>query len=391
MRYIAGNVGTVTSPLDEKVAIILKMCKSHFRNLCKVYERNSGVRHCFDVETSMEVKDMFDGAAGEASNISINDFSTLYTLFDHDHLLRNMKWLLETLSKNSGKSCIKVDFKSARWVTSASETDSFTICEVLDMISMLIKGTFIKAFGHIFQQVRGIIMGGKISGWLSDCSLMVDEFLYVRNLVSRNLRDEALKLKYFRRYRDDCTTLNCPDFIDVAQRIYPPSLTLTQENTNPSCANVLDMEVRIVDSACNTKVFCKTDHFPFDVISFPFLDSNIDDDLCYRVFYSQIIRFERLCSFRHDFEFRVLHLGKILLSRDYALRRLERLFCKAIGKYAREFQKWSLPPDIRYWFRNLFLRGLGTSNNHTAPPVSFSQPTAGLDIQHSVTASRSQP
>ena len=131
----------------------------------------SGVKHCFDVETSAEVKDMFDGAAGEASNISINDFSTLYTLFDHDHLLKNMKWLLETLSRNSGKSCIKVDFNSARWVTSANDADAFTICEILDMISTLIKGTFIKAFGHIFQQVRGIIMGGKISGWLSDCSL----------------------------------------------------------------------------------------------------------------------------------------------------------------------------------------------------------------------------
>ena len=30
MRYIAGNVNTVTSMLDDKVAKILKMCKSHF-------------------------------------------------------------------------------------------------------------------------------------------------------------------------------------------------------------------------------------------------------------------------------------------------------------------------------------------------------------------------
>ena len=389
MRYIAGNVSTVTSPLDEKVAKILKMCKSHFRNLCKVYERHSGVRHCFDVETSAEVKDMFDGATGEVSNISINDFSTLYTLFDHDHLLKNMKWLLETLSRNSGKGCIKVEFNSARWVTAANEADSFTICEILDMISTLIKGTFIKAFGHIFQQVRGIIMGGKISGWLSDCSLMVDEFLYIRDLLSRNLRDEALKLKYFRRYRDDCTTLNCPGFIDVAQRIYPPSLTLTQENSNPSCANVLDMEVSISNSACITKVFCKTDHFPFSVISFPFLDSNIDDDLCYRVFYSQIIRFQRLCTFRSDFEFRVLHLGKILLNRGYILRRLERMFCKALGKYAREFQKWTLPLDIKCWFNELF-RG-GTSSNQVPPPMSFSQPAVGQSVHSSAMASRSQP
>ena len=57
----------------------------------------SGIRYDFDVQTSMEVKGMFSKAHGEALSISINDFSTLYTLFDHDHLLGNIKWLLERL------------------------------------------------------------------------------------------------------------------------------------------------------------------------------------------------------------------------------------------------------------------------------------------------------
>ena len=82
------------------------------------------------------------------------------------------------------------------------------------------KETYIKAFGHIFQQVKGIIMGGKISGWLSDCSLMVDEFLYIRNKMSNGLNDQAIRLKFFRRYRDDCTTLNCQNFLDIAKDIY---------------------------------------------------------------------------------------------------------------------------------------------------------------------------
>ena len=62
---------------------------------------------------SSAVKEMFDNAYGLVDSISINDFSTLYTLFDHDHLLGNMRWLFETLSKNSGKNCIKVEYKSA--------------------------------------------------------------------------------------------------------------------------------------------------------------------------------------------------------------------------------------------------------------------------------------
>ena len=83
-----------------------------------------------------------------------------------------------------------------KWVSNANEANSFTIGETLEMISFLVKETYIKAFGHIFQQVKGIIMGGKISGWLSDCSLMVDEFLYIRNKMSNGLNDQAIRLKF---------------------------------------------------------------------------------------------------------------------------------------------------------------------------------------------------
>ena len=77
MRYIAGNVNTVTSSLDATVALILKMVKTHFRNFCKKTEEFANVRYYFDVQTSMEVKGMFSRAYGEALTISINDFSTM--------------------------------------------------------------------------------------------------------------------------------------------------------------------------------------------------------------------------------------------------------------------------------------------------------------------------
>ena len=242
------------------------------------------------------------------------------------------------------------------------------------MISFLIKECYIKAFGHVFQQVKGIIMGGKISGWLSDCSLMVDEFLYIKNKISNGSRDQAISLKYFRRYRDDCTTLNCDNFIGVANEIYPPSLSLTQENDNPYQANVLDMVVDISESICTTKVFCKTDNFPFNVITLPFLESNIDNGLCYRVFYSQIIRFQRLSSKMKDFELRTKYLGSILINRGYQINLLEREFCRAITKFTREFQKWALPIDLNVWFRNIFNEQTTDLTRRAPISMSFTQP-----------------
>ena len=350
MRYIAGNINTVTSKLDSIVACILKMCKSHFKNLCNKNKEYSGRHYYFDVQTSVEVKEMFDSAHGQAVSISINDFSTLYTLFDHDYLISNISWLLSKLSKNSGKQHIRIGYEKAWWVMPNSAGIVYTVSEVVEMVEYLVSQTHIKAFGSIFRQVKGIIMGGKSSGWLSDCSLMVDEYRYVDTKVKAGLVEEADKLKFFRRYRDDCTSLNIDNFLNIASEIYPSSLSLTQENDQLDKASVLDMDVTIQDSNIVTKVFCKTDLFPFHVISLPFLDSNLDNSLCYRVFYGQLIRFQRLCTDRSDFECRTNFLAKILLDRGYNLGILRKQFCRAIDKYVGEFQKWTLPLDFSAWF-----------------------------------------
>ena len=218
------------------------------------------------------------------------------------------------------------------------------------MVDYLVRNSYVKALGNIFRQDKGIIMGGKISGWLSDCSLMVDEFKYIDGKVKSGLVDEARRLRFFSRYRDDCTTVNVDDFLTISAEIYPACLSLTQENDDMSRANVLDMEVNITGGVINTKVYCKTDHFPFDVISLPFLSSNLDNGICYRVFYGQIIRFQRLTSDRIDFEIRTKSLACILLARGYNRDRLRNQFSKAINKYMTEFYKWDIPLDLQLWF-----------------------------------------
>ena len=221
------------------------------------------------------------------------------------------------------------------------------------MIDYLVRNSYIKAFGSVFRQGKGIIMGGKSSGWLSDCSLMVDEFKYVDNKVKAGQTDEADRLKYFRRYRDDCTSLNIDNFLEISSEIYPPSLALTQENSQLDRANVLDMVAVIENDRIRTSIYCKADHFPFHVISLPYLDSNIDSKICYRVFYSQVIRFQRLCSFRCDFENRTQFLASNLLGRHYDFRLLRKQFCRAVTKYSLEFQKWSVPLDLAVWFSQI--------------------------------------
>ena len=96
------------------------------------------------------------------------------------------------------------------------------------MISLLVGESYINAFGRIFRQTMGVIMGGKSSGWLSDCSLMVDEFKYIDSKVKNHELDLARSFKGLNRYRDDCTALNIDNFIT------PDRLRISQTNTSGS-------------------------------------------------------------------------------------------------------------------------------------------------------------
>ena len=107
---------------------------------------------------------MFSKADGEALTISINDFSTLYTLFEHDHLLSNISWLLQRLSKNSGSNFIRVSYNKAWWVRDNSVGNVYSVVEVLEMVDYLVRNTYVKALGNIFRQDKGIIMHPSYGG-----------------------------------------------------------------------------------------------------------------------------------------------------------------------------------------------------------------------------------
>ena len=126
----------------------------------------------------MELKGNLDMLSGRAVSISINDFSTLYTLFDHGNLRGNISWLVDRLSKHAGKGFVRMKIGGAYWVSDDTKGETYSKQEILEMVDFLLDNSYIEAFGCCFRQVRGVIMGGKASGFLSDLSLMVDEFRY---------------------------------------------------------------------------------------------------------------------------------------------------------------------------------------------------------------------
>ena len=141
---------------------------------------------------------------------------------------------------------------------------------------------------------------------------------------------------------------------------------------------MLDMQVTIISGSFKTKVYNKTDSFPFEVVSMPFIESNIAEKICYKVFYSQVLRYQRLCSFLEDFITRVNLLGNFLLRRGYRLDRLAREFRQVLGNYRSEFERWSIPTDSQIWFHNILNNTLSNNLPNRSLPLtgiqSFSQP-----------------
>ena len=138
--------------------------------------------------------------------------------------------------------------------------------------------------------------------------------------------------------------------------IYDNTLILEGSTCSYKRDNFLDLYIRIIDGKFVTGIYHKVDDFNFEVISYPFPDSNIHSSLGYSTFYSQLIRFHRLCNNKSDFLFRAKLICQKLINRGYKCNLLRKSFMRFINKY---------PVEIKYGVQrhdNLFLQMLYFDN-----------------------------
>ena len=69
----------------------------------------------------------------------------------------------------------------------------------------------------------------------------------------------------------------------------------------------------ISDGYVSSKVYDKRDGFDFDLVNFPFLDTDIPRATSYGVYISQLVRFARVSSRVADFNTRTNNLAAKLL------------------------------------------------------------------------------
>ena len=93
-------------------------------------------------------------------------------------------------------------------------------------------------------------------------------------------------------------------------------------------------------NSLSTKLYDKWDDFPFTIVNFPFLSSNIPASPAYGVYISQLIRYARCCSNYNDFKARHKILVARLVSQGYKKNRLSNTFKKFYDRYSELIGKY---------------------------------------------------
>ena len=117
----------------------------------------------------------------------------------------------------------------------------------------------------------------------------------------------------------------------------------------------LDLLIRVYKKQFVIGIYHKVDDFSFTVINFPFPESNIHSKVGYNAFYSQLVRFFRLCNNLADFLARVKLIYVKMYERGYSGDILYRYFVKCCSKYPVQ-QKYGVKDVQSLWRMSLDYR-----------------------------------
>ncbi len=171
---------------------------------------------------------------------------------------------------------------------------------------------------------------------IADLYLAWHEYCYMYKLSKSKSESDinlAKCLSNNSRYIDDISVVNYLGFGSIAKVIYHPSLILEESNTGYHFDTFLDLLIRVYNKKFIIGIYHKVDDFNFEVINFPFPTSNIHSQVGYNTFYSQLVRFFRLCNNKMDFLARVNLTCKKLCVRGYKEKTLYRYFLKFCSNY----------------------------------------------------------
>ena len=195
---------------------------------------------------------------------------------------------------------------------------------MMEILDFILNNIYVKCGRDIFKQVIGIPIGLDSGQDIANLLLFSYESEYVEK-VSKEDISLARKFRFCSRYIDDLFVGNFPNFKEHIYKIYPRELEIKSESANTKEVAYLDLKIVSENSNLTFSVYDKRDDFNFDIVNFPFIDSCIPKKSALGVFYSQLIRYARICSNFIDFKVKSKALTEKLKKQGYYVKDLRKL------------------------------------------------------------------
>ena len=208
---------------------------------------------------------------------------------------------------------------------------------LIKWINTVIDNTYI-ALGTdlIFEQSEGLPMGVPPAVWFAQIFMFDNEYTFMYQLLKFKRYDIVREFRFTSRYVDDILALAneyIKHLLSQATKyqnlrgIYPDYLNLTTEQESSEEIHHLDLTIYRHGESFQTKVYDKKLHPPLDQIKhicYPHYESFISRAAKYGVVTSQLVRYARVCSLKESFIDITVWLLKILLTKGYQRKKLER-------------------------------------------------------------------
>ena len=347
-RFIANSSSCTTTVLSKLLTSCLTAVKKHWiRYYDTVYERD-GINHFWSIKNSNDVLNKFKSKNFQASKLSTYDFSTLYTTLPHHLITDKLIDLINRTFIRENTQYLACNEECAFLTSDVYNNHNLWSCQkVCDALVYLLDNIFIRFGTKLYRQTIGIPMGTNCAPLVSDLFLFCYERDFMKSLSRENQADIIEAFSSNSRYLDDLLNIDNICFDQMVDRIYPTKLQLNRANSSDTDAPLFGFEIYkvlcISNGTVSSKIYDKRDDFDFDIVNFPFLDSDVPRRTSYGVYISQLIRFARASSNLNDFNYRNKALTAKLLRQSYRFFfKLRKAFSKFYRRYSALLEKYSV-------------------------------------------------
>lgn len=323
VSYASCTIKNVARCVTFGLKEIYKQVCSYSNMIFKV----TGINRNWIIDNNVPLLSCFNSSRGRS--IETFDFTTLYTNLRHDEIKTALSSVIKLAFKHRKLNYISIYKSNGNFVNSVRKGGLyFDVDKLIEATNFLIDNSYFSFGKYTFRQKIGVPIGVDPGPFIANLTLWYFENKYLEKLYRVDYYSARMMNKTYRLI-DDITSINSDGvFVDHYLNIYPASLQLNKENLGTVSANVLDLDVMVVDEQFKVNLYDKRENFPFNVVQFAPINSNVAGNVLYGVFGSQITRIFRICNDRKYFLDRIEKLVNAFTSLGYSKIRLKSIFSK---------------------------------------------------------------